>query len=379
MAGIKRSYGIRTVLLILLFLLLMSAAGCAKEALSGEPSSENRPSSDTGGPSGPAPFDPSSDPYLRESVLIAGASSSGEKAEDGNASGSGGAAPKNPCTELSVPTQVQWIDGLYFIVDCYHDQVIFHENTEDPLSEWSVMTSDISRGHTVASDGTVYLIDDTENHRVLIMEKRTGSDGAPFFVPTQEFTEVGVRPHYIVYVEEEDTFYVWSSMSGGMYLFRRDHSTNRMYLTELRSIDSLLGVYVRSFTVDGDGIWFVSGNQSILYADRKTFEIRKEYPVPESMAGMIQLTRIGEWFYITISTDASGDQSAATMIRTKDPEGLMNGDYEDVYDRFIGGGTPYYLTPINGRYYLTEHRIPGHSVWSFGIRNGEIEDVKAVY
>ena len=69
---------------------------------------------------------------------------------------------------LSVPTYITKINDIYFIVDCYNDQVIYHDNLEDPLYEWQVMTNDISKGHTLASDGTVYLIDDTENNRILV-------------------------------------------------------------------------------------------------------------------------------------------------------------------------------------------------------------------
>ena len=83
------------------------------------------------------------------------------------------AKPKrNPYPGLSVPTYLNKVGDTYFLVDCYHDQVIFHDNLEDPLDEWSVMTEEIDKGHTIASDGEVYLIDDTEQNRILIFEKQ---------------------------------------------------------------------------------------------------------------------------------------------------------------------------------------------------------------
>ena len=45
---------------------------------------------------------------------------------------------------------------------------------------------------------------------------------------------------------------------------------------------------------------------------------------------------------------------------------------------FIGGGTPYYMGIIDGAYYLTEHRVPGVSVWRFLYDNG-ISDATHVY
>ena len=69
------------------------------------------------------------------------------------------------------------------------------------------------------------------------------------------------------------------------------------------------------------------------------------------------------------------------MIRTKDLKGLAAGDYEDIYAAyFMGGGTPYNMFKIGDKWFLTEHRIPGHAIWSYKIdENGEITDVETVY
>lgn len=287
--------------------------------------------------------------------------------------------PSNPFPTLSVPTYITKVKDTYFIVDCYNNQVIYHDNLTDPLYEWQVMTNDISMGHTLASDGTVYLIDDTENNRILVMEESVNENGQTIFIPTQEFTHIGNRPHYILYDDYTDTFYAWSSLSGEMYLFRHAKEDSRMYLTGILSIPSLNNVYVRSFTIVDDRIYFVSGNSSIIEADLYTFEIQKEYPVPDRLSGMIQLTPIEGYYYITISTDAAGNQDYATIIRTKDLDGLSLGNYEDIYASFIGGGTPYYITRIDDFWYLTEHRIPGHSIWKFRVQDDSLTDIIALY
>lgn len=287
--------------------------------------------------------------------------------------------PNNPFPTLSVPTYLTKVKDTYFIVDCYNNQVIYHDNLSDPLYEWQIMTSDISMGHTIASDGIVYLIDDTENNRILVMEESVNENGQKIFLPTQEFTNIGNRPHYILYDEYTDTFYAWSSMSGEMFLFRHAKEDSRMYLTKVLSIPSLDGVYVRSFTIVEDRIYFVSGNSSILEADLYTFEVKKEYPVPARLCGMIQLTPIEDYYYITVSTDASGSQEYATIIRTRDLNGLVNGNYEDIYASFIGGGTPYYITRIDDFWYLTEHRIPGHSIWQFQVQDHTITNLSTLY
>ena len=273
---------------------------------------------------------------------------------------------KNPFSDLSIPTQLQKIGDTYFIVDCYHDEVIYNDNLEDPLEEWDVMTDEMSRGHTIAGDGEVYLIDDTENERIMVFER--AGEG---FVFSQQLTGITGRPHYIIYDEASKTFYAWCSVSGTMYLIKHD-AGRPVYISETKTVPELDGIYVRSFTIAGGDIYFVSGNSSIIRADLESFRIKERYPVPKEMAGMVQITPIEDQYYITISTDDAWNQEYATIIRCKSLEGLSRGEYEDIYKDFIGGGTPYYITSFDGSYYMTEHRIPGHSIWAFTVEDGVI-------
>ncbi|MDR2889167.1 MAG: hypothetical protein LBV33_04925 [Lachnospiraceae bacterium] len=312
------------------------------------------------------PFDPGTDEYLSASTPV-------------KAAPTDTLTITNPYPDLKVPTYITKIGTDYFIVDCYHNQIIYHDNLTDPITDWSVMTNDINRGHTIASDGIVYLIDDTENDRILIMEKQITADTPPHFIATAEFNNIGRRPHYIVYDQSTTTFYAWSSMTGEMYLFRRDPDNSSVYLTEIRTIPSLMDIYVRSFTIIGNDIYFVSGNSSIIRADLSTFHIIDEYPVSSELNGMVQLTLINDYFYLTISTDATGNQDYATLIRTNNLNTLIDGEFEDIYDHFIGGGTPYFITGFDGYWYLTEHRLPNHSIWRFQVTDNEINDVTPLY
>ncbi len=297
-------------------------------------------------------------PLRYSEVLITDKAQAAEKAE----------IRKNECPALDIPTEITKIGDTWFIVDCYHDQIIYNDNLDDPLTEWLVMTDEMSRGHTIAGDGTVYLADDTENERIMVFEKEGDK-----FLFTQQFSEVGSRPHYVVYDEGTKLFYAWCSMSGEMYIFAHDKNDSRVYLKEIKKIPELKEVYVRSFTIMGNEIYFVSGKGSIIKADKKSFKVLSEYPVPSSMAGMVQITKIDDWFYITISTDDKWNQDYATIIRCRSLQDLTDGGYEDVYKYFIGGGTPYYITKADGCYYLTEHRIPGHSIWRFSVEGDEIK------
>lgn len=86
-------------------------------------------------------------------------------------------------------------------------------------------------------------------------------------------------------------------------------------------------IYVRSFTIDGDDLYFVSGNQSILRTRKKDLKILERFPVPAEISGMIQLTHIQDWFYITVSTDLTGNQDYATILRVQDLNDLSSGSW----------------------------------------------------
>lgn len=283
---------------------------------------------------------------------------------------------KNVYDTLNVATYLTKIGDTYFINDCYHNQIIFHDNLDDPLTDWDVLTKDVHYAHTIAGDGTVLLTDDTENNRVLVFTKSMNG-----YIQTQILDEIGLKPHYVQYNEKRGAFYVWSSITGELYEFKRQPDTNTVYQSSKKKIDELYGIYVRSFTIIGDDIYFVSGhnNHKIIQANLDSMEVKDAFDVPGEIAGMVQLTKIQDYFYLTISTDEEENQDYATIIRTKDLADLIKGEYEDIYDKFcVEKGTPYYISEIDGTCYLTHHRT-GENIISFQVIDNEIENVKVVY
>lgn len=281
----------------------------------------------------------------------------------------------NAQTTLSVPTQITKIGEDYFLVDCYHDRILTSPSLDRPLAEWHVLTDKISRGHTIAGDGMVYLADDTENNRILVFEKLDGE-----FYLTQTFDEIGIRPHYVVYDADTRQFYALSSMTGELYVFSRpDKSSAAVVLEKILTVPELDGIYVRSFTLDGNDIYFVSGNRTIMRMQKSDLQIMDSWPVPDEIAGMIQLCKIQNYYYITVSTDLYGNQDYATILRVKSLDDLADSRWEDIYTSFIGGGTPYYISYFDDHYYLTEHRIPGHDVWEFDVVEDRLTNIRTLF
>ncbi|MBR4981520.1 MAG: hypothetical protein IKY94_03050 [Lachnospiraceae bacterium] len=280
--------------------------------------------------------------------------------------------PLNPHKTTKSPAQITKQGNFYFIADTFHDQVIYSDNLYTPIQKWRVITSKVSGPHSVASDGKYYLIADTENHRVLIFEWDCGG-----FRLTQTFEEMGVRPHYIEYDSESDSFYVWSSQTCEMYILVKDN-TGTLCIKEIRKIKELEGHYIRSFTIFGDYILFPSGtNKQVLITDKNSLQILGRFLVPGEIAGMAYIKPIGNYFYMTISSDENYDQNKATIIRTNNLEGLINGEYEDISSLFPGIKIPYYIDYMQGAYYMTNHGA-SNTVFRFYVHNDKIEIVNSI-
>ena len=346
----------------------------------------------------------------------------------------------NDYDSFNILTCIRQLGNRWFLVDCYHDQILYSDDPKTPVQEWRVMTRAITRGHTIDFDGEFYLADDTNNNRVLVFRETNEQ-----FELNGQFSEIGILPHFVVYDERTERFFVLSSMTGELYVFantrvlsniRQNSSKNNMnsasfeniyasagaeagtqisdkeahkiVLERILYIEELNGSYVRSFTIAGENVYFVSGNGNVILArlpefsengtlenlpDSTELEILERYPVSDDIAGMVQLEKIGDYFYITVSTNADFDQDYATILRTKDLNSLK--DYhkntsvlavnegespvcEDIYSLFIGGGTPYYIGSADSHFYLTEHRLAGHALWQFDVQNDEITDIEAI-
>lgn len=283
-------------------------------------------------------------------------------------------AAENEYPYLLMPTQIVKINNLYFIVDCNHNQIIYSDSLSTNLKNWKVMTRNTEKPHAITSDGEIYMVTDTDNNRILTFEK-----GYNTFKPLQTFEQVGIRPHYADYDYTDGLFYVWSSMTGEMYLYKRTPETKLITLQEVKTVSELNNCYVRSFTILGDVILFPSVERSsILMVDKKTFEVLNEYPVPDSISGMVQISIIDGYFFVTISTDRHYNLQMSTVIRAKTLEDFSTGNYENLYSLFGNNGTPYYVSYFDGSFYMI-HENAAPNVYRFRAENGIIYDIKGMF
>lgn len=272
-----------------------------------------------------------------------------------------------------VPTQVYQFGGEFFIADAYNHQILHTSNVSNAPEGWNPVGMGLNRPHAIASDGTIYLVVDTDNNRIVTYTKTEAG-----YQLVESIENVGIRPHYTVYDKATGQFYVWSSMTGTMYIYKRAKNSLSLSLACTRTIKDLDGCYTRSFTIDNGAIYFPCVGRSAIYVVNKgDFKVKAAYPVVSELGEMVQLLHIQNYYYLVTSAD-SAKEKEPRIVRSKTLAGFGNGDYEDIRDMFGDlDGIPYYITQgEDGHFYTPVIEGTGKSyICSFDIENDTITNV----
>ena len=277
---------------------------------------------------------------------------------------------------LYVPTMIQKIENTYFIMDCWNHRVIYNTNLSKDVSEWKTLTDDdYIGGHTIASDGKLYVLDNTDHSEVLVYKK----DGDEF-VQSQIIESIDGRPHYVVYDEKAKLFYVIGSTLGTIYVLKNNDGNLELVRTDV--LDEIVGSYVRSISII-DGYLYTTSGPGYIYEYEITadgFNLHNTYAVPDELFGMNQMTKIGDFYYLTVNTNKSGDLSYTSIVRTKDLTELSAGGYENLYDQMGFVGQPYYISNFDGKYWIGEiSATKGNGIKSFMVDENKVKNVKKLF
>lgn len=276
-----------------------------------------------------------------------------------------------------VPTQVYNFGGEFFITDAYHQQVLHTNNVNNAPCGWNPVGMDLNRPHAIASDGTIYLVVDTDNNRIVTYTKTDIG-----YQLVESISDVGIRPHYTVYDSATGKFYVWSSMTGTMYIYKRVKNGLTLSLKSAVKIKDLDGYYTRSFTIDNGTIYFPCVGKSAIYAVNKSnFKVKAVYPVVSELSEMVQVLHIQNYYYLVTSNDSTREKEPK-LVRAASPAGFGNGEYEDIKDMFGEmNGIPYYITQgEDGHFYTPVIEGSCNSyICSFDIENDSITNVIHMY
>jgi len=271
-------------------------------------------------------------------------------------------------SRLFTPTFITKLNDLYFIVDCWHHRILYSEKMGGPIDDWKILDDEITGPHSIATDGSIYVAEDTGRGRIFVYQQQAGEP----FKRTQVIENVGIRPHRTIYDNDTRRFYVLSSKTQEIFIYR--NRDNQLELETKKALPFLQGKYTRSMSIIDGRMFFVSGPDQISEVEYKdlSFELRQAYKIPSqwSESGN-DIVKIGDYYYLSFSPKL--------LIRAKKLEAIINGEYENLTETFGFRGFPYYITEFDGRYYIPQV-IESSGIRSFSVdREGKINDIKRVY
>ena len=160
---------------------------------------------------------------------------------------------------LYTPTFIQKLNGRYFIVDCWHHRIIHASDLNTPLVRWQALDEDIAGPHSIATDGVLYVAEDTGRHG--LRAYRETARGR--FERVQEVSGVGIRPHRTVFDARHQQFLVVGSGDQSIHLLENRDGT--LVRTLEKRIPELGTQYCRSITLHQGLLHFVGNEDIVIY------------------------------------------------------------------------------------------------------------------
>ncbi|MEV5025898.1 hypothetical protein [Paenibacillus sp. LPE1-1-1.1] len=265
-------------------------------------------------------------------------------------------------SRLYTPTFITKISGIYFIVDCWNHRIIYSRNMNEPISKWKTLDDDIAGPHSIAGNGTTFIAEDTGRNRLFVYTLTPKG-----FKKTQIIDGIAIRPHRTIYDPSNMKFYTLSANSQTMYVLKNDKGV--ISVERKLKLDFQENTYTRSFSIINGEMYFVSGPGKVSVVNYKddSFEVIKQYRVPDEYAAMNDIKKLGDFYYITVYPKK--------IVRLKDLSDFNKA--ENIYDVIGFKGTPYYMSYFDGRIFIPE--IDSNSgIKSFVLRANEIKDVKTL-
>jgi hypothetical protein len=263
---------------------------------------------------------------------------------------------------LYTPTQITRIGSLYFIVDCWHNRVLYSPSISAPIASWHVLDGTLAGPHSIASDSVLYATEDTGRNALRVY--RYGNNT---FQQVQTIPNLGDRTHRVRYDAATSAFYVLSANSQKITKLIRQGE--RLEIVYQKPLPFLQGTYTRSFTIIDGYMLFISGPRAITkvrYTD-DSYEVVQTYAMPPALYEMNDLFKSGKYFYATASSKA--------IVRATSLEALRDSQWEDLYSKLGFHGIPYFMEEFDGRIYVPQ--IADYSGIQSFVANGDtIQDVR---
>lgn len=251
---------------------------------------------------------------------------------------------------LNLPTMLTRVDDLWFVVDSYNNRVLYSDRLDRHIRDWHILDHRLSRPHTIASNGNLFVVDDTDANAVRVYRRQAQTASSDMsedaidnqFRLVQIIQNTGIRPHRVLFDPATEQFLVLAADSQEMFVF--DPGRDGLRLQTRVALPSISGMYTRSFRLMGDEMWLLTGagNISVVsYRDNSFREIRK-ISVPPEYGSLNDLWFQNGKYYLT-----------ATMGKFGRCELGQEGMHcVDAIDQVPGASNPYLFSDLiqcNGR------------------------------
>ena len=266
---------------------------------------------------------------------------------------------------LYSPTMITKTDRGYLLVDSWHHRVLWSESLAPKIEDWHLLDENLAGPHSVATDGSLYLVEDTQRGAIAVYEWVGAS-----FRRRQSLADLGSRPHRVRWDPASKSFYVLAANSQELFRLERETSGS-LRVAGREPLPFLQGAYTRSFTIQDDAIYFTSGPNAIIKAVRRGDHLEEtdRYPVPAGFESMNDLFYSGSYWYLTATFAKIGRIRDLELLKSEHPL------FEDIYAQLGLCGTPYYLTRIGGRIFVPQ-TTEYSGIVSFKEAAERIEDIR---
>jgi hypothetical protein len=240
---------------------------------------------------------------------------------------------------LYTPTWITKISELYFIVDCWHHRIIYSNEADRPIGEWKTLDDDLAGPHSIVSDGSIYVAEDTGRHRLRVYVK-----DAEGFKVRQIVAGVGNRPHRVRYESGSKLFYAVGSIDQSIHVFR--NVDDRLRRVRSRKIGELGAQYTRSITIRDGKLHFVGADDIVICRILgEDVEYLSRLPLAAAYRGSNDLYFLPDGSGLFSSTPRK-------LYFFKALEELSAGNAVDI-SRIVRG-TPYYMDDFDGGIWIPE-------------------------
>jgi hypothetical protein len=269
--------------------------------------------------------------------------------------------PSYPTDKLLVPTQIVKLNEIYFIVDHDHHRVIYNRDLNVNIENWTTVDYEFAGPHSIASDGEIYVIDNTGRNEVLVFDSS--------FQKIKTFSNVGNRPHKVIY--DNGKFYVLSSQSQEIYCY----SIVKGELTEEyhKKLDFLGPIYIRSIKVIDNEMYFVVNNREVFVTNHLSgnYEVLRSYTLPSDFIEVVDVAKFNGGFYVS-AMGAPETGVPSKLVRGSSLAEIANGSYTDIYSSSGMMGKPYFFEDFDSKLFFGEVGEVSNSIISLDSKNNAI-------